>query len=84
MHSRSLPFHSAATLPDDCTSRLARIHASTHTSVSLLEQVLDKFLEWRLDGGPKLGLVTDYDERITTILENLGISHYFDVVVSSR
>lgn len=47
-------------------------------------QVLDKFLEWRLDGGPKLGLVTDYDERITTILENLGISHYFDVVVSSR
>lgn len=47
-------------------------------------QLLDRFLAWRLDGGPKLGIVTDYDERITTILENLGISHYFDVVVSSR
>jgi putative hydrolase of the HAD superfamily len=46
--------------------------------------MLDTLQEWRMHGGPKVGVVVDYDERLTTILENLDMMHYFDVVVSSR
>ncbi|TFJ87614.1 hypothetical protein NSK_000965 [Nannochloropsis salina CCMP1776] len=46
--------------------------------------MMDKLQEWRMQGGPKLGVICDYDERLTKILENLDILHYFDVVVSSR
>ena len=46
--------------------------------------MLDKLQEWRLEGGPKLGVVTDFDERLSTILDNLDMAHYFDVVVSTR
>ncbi|KAM3576175.1 hypothetical protein VYU27_001883 [Nannochloropsis oceanica] len=46
--------------------------------------MLDKLQEWRMAGGPKLGVVCDYDERLSTILENLDMLHYFDVVVNSR
>ena len=49
-----------------------------------LLQMLDKLQEWRMEGGPKLGVVVDYDERLTQILENLDMMHYFDVVVSTR
>lgn len=46
--------------------------------------MLDKLQEWRMQGGPKLGVVVDFDERLPSILENLDMAHYFDVVVSSR
>lgn len=37
-----------------------------------------------MEGGPKLGVVVDFDERLPNILESLSMAHYFDVVVSSR
>lgn len=37
-----------------------------------------------MEGGPKLGVVVDFDERLPKLLENLEMAHYFDVVVSSR
>ncbi len=46
--------------------------------------MLDKLQEWRMEGGPKLGVVVDFDERLPAILESLDMAHYFDVVVSSR
>lgn len=41
-------------------------------------------MEWRKEGGPKLAVVTDFDERLNTILANLELSHYFDAVISTR
>jgi phosphoglycolate phosphatase-like HAD superfamily hydrolase len=60
-------------------------HASPVPTVGGVgRQVLDRLLEWRREGGPKIGVISDFDERLTTILENLDMAHYFDFIISSR
>lgn len=44
---------------------------------------LDK--AWRdNDGGPKLAVLADDDDRLHVVLENLGLLPYFDFVLTSR
>ncbi|CAM9223921.1 unnamed protein product [Phaeothamnion confervicola] len=47
--------------------------------------VLERLRAWRDSGeGPVLGVLSNADERLVTILDNLGILDYFDFVVTSR
>lgn len=40
---------------------------------------------WRdTNGGPKLAVVAEDDERLHVVLENLGLLPYFDFVLTSR
>lgn len=40
---------------------------------------------WRdNDGGPKLAVLADDDDRLHVVLENLGLLPYFDFVLTSR
>lgn len=48
------------------------------------KQRLDCLYQWKTEGGPKLALVGDFDERLSTIVDNLGLTRYFDAIVSSR
>lgn len=46
---------------------------------------LQKLAEWRDQaGGPKLGIISNSDERLETVLQQLGIANMFDVIVTSR
>jgi FMN phosphatase YigB (HAD superfamily) len=48
-------------------------------------RTLDKLSEWREAGtGPLLGVVTNADERLPTVLHNLGVLDVFDFVLTSR
>jgi FMN phosphatase YigB (HAD superfamily) len=48
-------------------------------------RTLDRLASWRDTGsGPLLGIIANADERLPTILDNLGILPYFDFVVTSR
>lgn len=50
-----------------------------------VEYVLKKLSEWRDQGaGPKLGVVSNFDERLSHILKDLELSQYFDFVVTSH
>lgn len=47
--------------------------------------VLNRLATWRDENnGPKLAVITNEDERVHVILENLGILPYFDFVLTSR
>ncbi|CAM9940319.1 unnamed protein product, partial [Hapterophycus canaliculatus] len=51
----------------------------------LVKVVLDRLAAWRdNDGGPKLAVVADDDDRLHVVLENLGLLPYFDFVLTSR
>jgi len=40
---------------------------------------LRKLKEWRdMGGGPKLGVISNFDERLTPLLDALGLAEYFD------
>mmetsp|Transcript_1810 Transcript_1810/g.2469 ORF Transcript_1810/g.2469 Transcript_1810/m.2469 type:complete len:376 (+) Transcript_1810:132-1259(+) len=47
--------------------------------------MLDGLKEWRdHNNGPKLGIVTNFDERLTDVLKSLDLLRYFDFIVTSR
>lgn len=47
--------------------------------------VLDKLRGWRDQGaGPRLGVLSNFDDRLPTILKELGLLAYFDLVVTSQ
>ncbi|CAN0399141.1 unnamed protein product [Ascophyllum nodosum] len=46
--------------------------------------VLDTLAAWRDNGGPKLAVVANADERLNVTLENLGLLPYFDFVLTSQ
>eukprot|EP00622_Pseudochattonella_farcimen_P005290 FR740873.1.p1 GENE.FR740873.1~~FR740873.1.p1 ORF type:complete len:246 (+),score=24.96 FR740873.1:1-738(+) len=47
--------------------------------------VLDKLKEWQDTGdGPRLGVISNFDERLPKLLHALGISHYFDIIITSK
>jgi HAD superfamily hydrolase (TIGR01549 family) len=49
------------------------------------EFVLETLKWWQDEaGGPKLGVISNFDERLPTLLDALGISHYFDFILTSR
>lgn len=39
---------------------------------------------WRANGGPKLAVVANADERLNVTLENMGILPYFDFVLTTH
>ena len=46
---------------------------------------LDKLKEWReIGNGPKIGVVSNFDERLPMILQELELREYFDVIVTSQ
>ena len=50
-----------------------------------VEYALDKLKEWRdIGNGPKIGVISNFDERLPLILEDLELKHYFDVIVTSH
>lgn len=50
-----------------------------------VEYTLNKLKEWRdLGSGPKIGVVSNFDERLPRILDSLGIKDYFDVIMTSQ
>lgn len=50
-----------------------------------MEYTLSKLRDWRdQGGGPKIGIVDNFDDRLDTILRELGIRDFFDFVVVSR
>ena len=50
-----------------------------------VEYTLSKLRDWRdQGGGPKIGIVDNFDDRLDTILRELGIRDFFDFVVVSR
>jgi len=49
--------------------------------------VLERIKQWSTlkgDAGPKLGVISNFDERLHEILETLDIARYFDVVLTSK
>lgn len=49
-----------------------------------VEYTLRKLKEWRdQGGGPKIAVVSNFDDRLPTILADLGISKYFDFILTS-
>jgi FMN phosphatase YigB (HAD superfamily) len=47
--------------------------------------VLSKLKEWRDQGsGPKLGIISNFDERLVHIVKDLGLDIYFDFVLTSK
>eukprot|EP00620_Florenciella_sp_RCC1587_P020043 CAMPEP_0182579988 /NCGR_PEP_ID=MMETSP1324-20130603/45670_1 /TAXON_ID=236786 /ORGANISM="Florenciella sp., Strain RCC1587" /LENGTH=357 /DNA_ID=CAMNT_0024796155 /DNA_START=270 /DNA_END=1340 /DNA_ORIENTATION=- len=47
--------------------------------------VLDKLKEWQETGdGPRLGVISNFDERLPKLLEALGIADYFDIIITSK
>jgi REG-2-like HAD superfamily hydrolase len=45
---------------------------------------LDKLRDWRDQGaGPKLGIISNNDNRLNAVLQDLGLSQYFDFVLTS-
>ena len=50
-----------------------------------VEYTLDKLKEWRdMGSGPKIGVISNFDERLPRILQDLEIRDYFDVIVTSH
>mmetsp|Transcript_14122 Transcript_14122/g.23494 ORF Transcript_14122/g.23494 Transcript_14122/m.23494 type:complete len:396 (-) Transcript_14122:286-1473(-) len=46
--------------------------------------VLTKLKEWRdIGNGPKIGIVSNFDDRLSSILKELGIHDFFDFVLTS-
>lgn len=49
------------------------------------EYTLGKLKAWRdMGNGPKIGIISNFDERLHMILEELSIKDYFDVIVTSQ
>eukprot|EP01038_Epipyxis_sp_PR26KG_P004677 gene4677-6571_t len=49
-----------------------------------VEYTLNKLTEWRDQGsGPKLGVLSNFDDRLPNILADLGISKHFDFILTS-
>ena len=51
------------------------------------EYVLSSIKAWRGENagaGPKLGVISNFDERLPKLLEALGIQHYFDFIITSK
>lgn len=45
---------------------------------------LNKLKDWRdIGAGPKIGVISNFDERLEIILKELGMMHYFDFVITS-
>jgi REG-2-like HAD superfamily hydrolase len=50
-----------------------------------VHHTLKKLREWRdLGNGPKIGVISNFDDRLPQILEALKLSQYFDVIVTSH
>jgi len=50
-----------------------------------VEFTLQKLRDWRdLGGGPRLGVIDNFDDRLDHILTVLGLRQYFDFVLTSR
>ncbi|CAM9197653.1 unnamed protein product [Chrysoparadoxa australica] len=49
-----------------------------------VDDMLEALALWRDEGGPQLGVVSNCDERLSTILENLGLLQFFDHLIISR
>lgn len=47
-------------------------------------RVLRRLALWRSQGGPKIGILSNYDDRLRTVLYNLGVDEYFDFVLTSE
>jgi len=60
---------------------------STRQGWTLKEDVaytLTKLVEWRDQGaGPKIGVVSNFDDRLVAILRDLGVASLFDFIVTS-
>jgi phosphoglycolate phosphatase-like HAD superfamily hydrolase len=37
-----------------------------------------------LGSGPKIGIISDFDERLPSILSELGVASYFDFIITSQ
>lgn len=47
--------------------------------------VLEKLRKWKEEeGGPRLGIIANFDERLPEVLEALGVAQYFDFCITSR
>lgn len=61
---------------------------STKVGWSLKEDALytlNKLRDWRdLGAGPKIGVISDFDDRLPTILAELGVANYFDFIITSQ
>ena len=45
---------------------------------------LKKLTEWRdMGGGPKLGIISNFDDRLHSILNQLGLGESFDFILTS-
>jgi len=50
-----------------------------------VEYTLRKLKEWRdIGNGPKIGLVSNFDDRLNNIMKELELLQYFDVVLTSH
>jgi len=47
-------------------------------------ETLDRLADWRDETGANLGVISNSDERLSTILDNLDILDHFDFVFTSR
>ena len=49
-----------------------------------VDYTLSKLRDWRdQGGGPKIGVVSNFDNRLPNILNELGIAQYFDFILTS-
>ena len=49
-----------------------------------VEYTLTKLRDWRDQGnGPKIGIVSNFDDRLPHILNDLGLAQYFDFILTS-
>lgn len=49
-----------------------------------VEYTLEKLVQWRdQGGGPKIGVASNFDDRLPVILKSLGLDRYLDFVVTS-
>lgn len=47
-------------------------------------EALSHFVQWRSEGGPALAVMSNFDERLHSVLKNLDIYDAFDFVLTSR
>lgn len=45
---------------------------------------LSRFKMWREEGGPQLAVLSNFDERLHSILDQVGVADAFDFVLTSR
>jgi len=46
-------------------------------------EALSYFAQWRIDGGPALGVLSNMDNRLPALLQNLGVDEAFDFIFTS-